>query len=234
MKLSDPFEKACWDYFNDNTQAVMTIHSNKAEDEFVPVKYFFRDIEKMPLLEHKALSLCSGKVLDIGAGTGCHSLILQSNGIDVTALESRQGLVNLMKARNLKKVVYDDIFNYQSRKFDTLLMLMNGIGLVGKLQSLSGFLEHSKTLLNKGGQVLFDSSDILYLYETEDGSFRIDLNEAYYGEVEYRFEYKKLKSNSFNWLFVDFNTLQTYAEEAGFRSEKIYEDENFNYLARLY
>jgi len=234
MIYSDPYEQACWDFHYGNEEATLIIHSNKGEDDFVPVKYFFRDFEKMPLLEQKALDLCSGKVLDIGAGTGCHSLFLQSNGLDETALEFRPGMAELMKTRGLKKVICEDIFKFHSEKFDTLLLLMNGIGLVRDLTGLSRFLTHSRNILNKGGQILLDSSDLMYMYQEDDGSVKINLNEAYYGEVEYQFEYNGIKGEPFRWLFVDLSTLSEYADQHGFQCELVLEDENHQYLARLY
>ncbi|MCD4683997.1 MAG: class I SAM-dependent methyltransferase, partial [Bacteroidales bacterium] len=204
MTITDPYEKALWDYFKEKEKTFLVIHSNKGDDETVPVKYFFRTFDEMPDIEKKALTLCYGKVLDIGAGSGCHSLFLQDKMFDVTALDFRLGLTNLMKERGLKKVICEDIFKYQSEKFDTLLMLMNGIGLVGDLKGLSRFLKHSRNLLNKGGQILLDSSDLMFMYQEEDDSVKINLNEGYYGEVEYRFEYNGIKGEPFKWLFVDF------------------------------
>jgi len=46
----------------------------------LPVKIFFREESEMSNIEKKALELCYDEVLDIGAGTGIHSLILQRNG----------------------------------------------------------------------------------------------------------------------------------------------------------
>ena len=44
------------------------------------------------------------------------------------------------------------------------LLLMNGIGLCATLEGLQHFLQHAKGLLQAGGQLLFDSSDVAYLY----------------------------------------------------------------------
>jgi hypothetical protein len=131
-------------------------------------------------------------------------------------------------------VLHSDIFSFYGQRFDTLLMMMNGIGFTINFEGLQKFLVHAKSILNPGGQILLDSSDLLFLYEEEDGSYKIDLNENYYGEVEYQVEYKGILEEPFKWLFVDFSNLAYYAEEAGFRSELIYEDEHYNYLARLY
>lgn len=234
-KLSnDPFENAFLDYFKGNKSAEIIIHNNKADDDIVPLEYFFRGFDQMPEIEKNALDLCSGKVLDIGAGSGCHSLILQSKGMDVTALDIRQAFVDIMKKRGLLKAVRADIYSYRDNTFDTLLMLMNGIGFAGDLNCLSRFLLHSKKLLRKGGQIILDSTDILYLYEEEDGSLLLNLNEEYYGEMVYRFEYNGIIGNPFKWLFVDFSLLNEMAGQVGYNCELIKEDGFFNYLARLY
>jgi len=230
----NPFERAFTDYLNGDKKATVIVHNTKGDDEIIPVQYFFRSFEEMPELEQKAMSYCSGKILDIGAGSGIHSLYLQNKGCDITALDIRPGFVNVMNKRGINNVVLSDIFQFQGNRFDTLLMMMNGIGFTINFTGLKNFLVHAKTLLKPGGQILLDSSDLLFLYEEEDGSFKIDLNENYYGEVEYQVEYKGILEKPFKWLFVDFSNLSVYAEEAGFRCELLFEDDHYNYLARLY
>jgi SAM-dependent methyltransferase len=230
----DPFEKACWDYYLGDQEATIKIISNKADDEVVSVAYFFREFKKMPQIEKLALDLCKGEILDIGAGTGCHSLELVKKGHFVYALEIRKGLVELLHEQGINHIYHGDIFKFVDKQFDTLLLMMNGIGLVKDLNGLDRFLSHSKKILNPGGQIILDSSDLMYLYQEQDGSIRFNLNEGYYGEVEYKFVYKNLSGESFKWLYVDFSTLLEYADKCGFNGELIYEDDHYNYLARLY
>jgi hypothetical protein len=230
----NPFEQAFADYLAGDENATVIVHNTKGDDETMPVHYFFRSFKEMPELEKLALKHCSGAILDIGAGSGSHSLFLQNKGLDVTALDIRKGFADVMKKRGVKNVLHSDIFSFYGQRFDTLLMMMNGIGFTINFEGLQKFLVHAKSILNPGGQILLDSSDLLFLYEEEDGSYKIDLNENYYGEVEYQVEYKGILEEPFKWLFVDFSNLAYYAEEAGFRSELIYEDEHYNYLARLY
>lgn len=232
--MHDPFETAFYDYLNGNSSAKIIVHCNKGDDEVIPVSYFFRKYDEMPELEKIALSLCSGSILDIGAGSGSHSLYLQDKGYGVTALDIRQGFVDIMQKRGLKNVIHSNIFEYKGHKFDTVLMLMNGIGFTKNFDGLSVFLNSSKELLNTGGQIILDSSDLLYLYKEDDGSITINLNEGYYGEVEYIIEYMGNKGEPFNWLYVDFDNLSLYAEQAGFRCDLIFEDDHYNYLARLF
>jgi SAM-dependent methyltransferase len=228
---NDVIGAALLDYFNNNYSSDIIVKSSISEDDVISLPYLFRTQKELPKLEKKALALCKGKVLDVGAGSGCHSLILQERGIDVTAIDTSKGAVEVMKKRglNAQNISFYDVF----QKYDTLLFLMNGVGIAGTLAKLKTFLIKAKSLLNKGGQILLDSSDIKYMFEEEDGSVWIDLNNSYYGEVSYQMQYKNLITNKFDWLFVDFDTLKSVATELGFSVEVIYEDENNQYLARL-
>lgn len=231
---NDPFEKAFYDYHNGKIDAQIIFHNNKGDDEITPVQYFFRTYDEMPELEKLALQNCDDNTLDIGSGSGCHSWVLQNMGKKVTALDIRKGFVDVMKKRGIQDVVHADIMTFKGRKFNTLLMLMNGIGFTQNLKGLAKFLEVSKELLNPGGQILLDSSDLLYMYQEEDGTFKIDLNESYYGEVEYQVEYDGKKGKPFKWMFVDYSNLSFYASQVGYRTELLFEDDTHQYLARLY
>ena len=189
----------------------------------------------MPVLEQKALALCKGHVLDIGAGAGSHSLHLQQNGLEVTALDRSLGAVQTCRLRGVEQVIHSDIANLKNQKFDTLLMLMNGVGIVGQLQNLGNFFVHLKSLLNRGGQILLDSSDIIYMFdEDEDGGIWVPNTESYYGEVEFTMRYRNLKSEPFFWLYVDYRTLQHAANLSGFGCELVSSGEHFDYLARIW
>ena len=112
-------------------------------------------------------------------------------------------------------------------------MLMNGSGIIGRLERMPLFFHRMKQLLAAGGQVLMDSSDLRYVFENEDGSWDIDLNAGYYGELEYQMQYQKVKGEPFDWLYVDFDTLAFHAQANGFRAELMEEGGHYDYLARL-
>lgn len=193
----------------------------------MPVETYFRDEEDMPDIEWLALEQSQGRVLDIGAGAGSHALLLQHQKLDVTAIDISPLSIQVMKARGVEQALEANIYKFNQGKFDTLLLLMNGIGLAATLEGLKLLLGHLKTLINDGGQILFDSSDVAYLYE---GNLP---GHVYYGEIQYQYEYSSLKSEWFSWLYVDENTMKTLAEESGFMMEVLLEDENGQYLARL-
>jgi SAM-dependent methyltransferase len=189
----------------------------------------------MPKLEQDALNLVRGRVLDIGSAAGSHCLELQKRGFDVTGIELSAKACEIMKKRGVKRILNIDIFEPAPAKFDTLLMLMNGIGLVRTLEGLQVFLKHIKSYMNSGGQLIFDSANLIYLFQDEETEEAvIDLNDRYYGEIEFVMEYNGIKSHPFFWLYIDFDTLCFYAEKEGFKPELVSQDQNFQYLARLY
>ena len=167
--------------------AIIEVWSDIAETDELPVSYFFRSYKEMPLLEQKALSLCRGKVLDVGAGMGSHSLYLQENKMDVTALEISPMACEVMKLRGVQKLINEDFYNLSGEiKYDTILFLMNGMGVAKNIDGFKLFFDQLRHLLAPGGQVLMDSSDLKYLFLEEDGSMFIDLNSHYYGEIIYK------------------------------------------------
>jgi SAM-dependent methyltransferase len=226
--MKDILGQALHDGYYQNKPAQLWIHNQYGPKEEMPVDTYFREAADMPGLELFALQQCRGRVLDIGAGAGSHSLLLQQQGVDVTALDISAMGVDVMRARGVVKAIAADIFAYRESKYDTLLLLMNGIGLAGTLDNLKVFLAHAKTLLNKGGQLLFDSSDITYLYE--DG---LPATDKYFGELWYQYEYKNQKTEWFKWLYIDQETLTALATAEGWHVEVLQQDEYDQYLVRL-
>ena len=228
----DLLGQALQDYLSGAKNEELIVYSDLTDPDEIPVSHFFRSWDDMPEIERRAIRLCRGKTMDVGAAAGCHSLELQKIGMQVKAIDVSGGAVDVMKSRGVKHVERADFFTMKG-KFDTLLLLMNGIGICGSIGRLEDFFKQCKDLLNSGGQVLLDSSDILYMYEDDDGSTAIDLTAGYYGEVEYRFGYKGRLGGSFKWLFVDFGLLSDVAEDHGFKCELVAQGPHFDYLSRL-
>lgn len=188
----------------------------------------------MPELEQEALRISTGKILDVGAGSGCHSLALQEMGKEVKAIDISPLSVETMQKRGVKDARQQNFFSEQfNESFDTILMLMNGAGIVGKIDNLAFFFQTVKRLLNPGGCLLMDSSDLRYLFEDEEGNLDIDLEDDYYGEVDFSMKYKNVKGDSFDWLYIDYQTLCLHAAQNGFNVEKIGEGDHYEYLAKI-
>ena len=234
-KDKDPMGAAILDYQKSGKAGRLRVLSSMFEEDEMPVKHLFRKVEEMPMLEQKALKLAKGKVLDIGAGSGCHTLALQEKGLEVKAIDISPLSCEAMRLRGVKDAECINLFDdHLKTGFDTILLLMNGTGIAGKIENLPALFNRLKALLNQGGQILIDSSDLKYIYENEDGSFDINLNGAYYGEVDYQMIYKDIKGDSFDWLYVDFPLLKSIAESCGLHSELVAEGEHYDYLARIF
>lgn len=231
--IADPMGAAIYDYHKNGCAATLVVRSSMFEDDEIPVADLFRDFARMPPLERTALQMAGGRILDVGAGSGCHSLALKNMGKEAQAIDISPLSVAVMKERGVdaRQVnFYDPDF---SERYDTVLMLMNGTGIIGNLDNIGKFFARLKDLLKPDGCVLIDSSDLRYLFEEEDGSLMIDLADDYYGQLDYQMQYKDVVGEPFDWLYLDFNTLAYYAEENGFKAELVAEGEHYDYLARL-
>ncbi len=224
--------RAIADYYKTQKANKLRVFSPMFEEDEIPLSTLFRKYEEMPEIERKALDMANGKTLDVGAGSGCHSLVLQEKGIDVTAIDISPLSVETMKERGVKKVIEQDFFTLKGQ-YDTVLMLMNGIGIVGTLERLPRFFRQLDKILVPGGQLLCDSSDISYVFEDENGMIDIPNEMDYYGEHSFRMQYKDTIGEPFNWLYIDADTLREKAGRCGYAVEVVAEGEHYDYLARI-
>ncbi len=224
----DVYGQALYDYYSRGKAAKLKLYTSYGQREIMPVDWFFREDEDFPELERQALALVRGKVLDIGAGAGSHAVYLAGHGYEVHTLDESPFCVRIMQERGLPVVLHQSCWTATEERYDTLMMLMNGIGLVGRLEGLRHFLVHVRQLLNPGGQILFDSSDLSYLYPDQQLMLY-----PYRGEISYMYEYLGRKGKPFTWLYIDQQTMRKYAADAGWNMEIIFEDSQDQYLAKL-
>lgn len=231
-RTNDPMGTAIAEYHRTGVADTLRVFSPDFDEDEIPVDLLFRSFGEMPEIEQKALRMAEGKTLDVGAGAGCHSLALQQMGKDVTAIDISPLSVETMKALGVRNAIEQDFFTI-TEKYDTILMLMNGIGIVGTIANLPSFFKHIDGILTDNGQLLLDSSDICYVFEDEDGIIYLPEGEKYYGELQYQMQYKDIKGESFPWLYIDFDTLHDIAMKNGFNAELVQRGEHYDYLARI-
>jgi len=230
--MKDLFGKALLDYQNGNYTEDLITSTNISDEDELPIPYLFRDYNEMPPLEQKALQLAKGTVLDVGCGSGSHSLYLQNKGLMVKAIDISKGAIEVAKLRGVLNTELKSILD-ETQTFDTILLLMNGTGVFQELSQTSKYLRHLKSLLNDNGQILIDSTDIKYMYEDDDGGFWINAHADYYGELEYYLSYKGKVETPFKMLYMDFDTLKKVCKSVGLKCELILEGEHYDYLAKL-
>ncbi len=229
-----PQGRALIDHLNGESEVYVKVVREDGLENLEPIEIYFRDELHFLPLEKKALDLCIGKVLDVGAGAGCHTLPLQKRGFDITAIDISPDAVEVMKRRGIRNVVCRDIFSYSNGKFDTILLLMNGISIVEGLEGLNRFLVHCRKLLKPDGKLIFDSTDLRKaLRDPREFEFLNDLVKKgrYFGETKFHLEYGNQVGGEFQLLFIDPDTLREEAGKAGCLCEIISENEFGQYLA---
>ncbi|MEM0542894.1 class I SAM-dependent methyltransferase [Flavobacterium sp. j3] len=231
--MKDLLGQAILDFQTNNSSEDLVTETNISDADEMSVAYLFRNYDEMPKLEKKALQLAKGKVLDIGCGAGSHSLYLQKKGFDVTSIDISENAIKACQLRELQKAKVQNILEVENEKFDTILLLMNGTGIFETLNQTSKYLQKLKSILNPNGQILIDSSDIIYMFDKDDDdSFQVPAD-GYYGELTFTISYKNETEEPFPWLYLDYNTLQNVAFANGLQCELILEGNHFDYLAKI-
>jgi SAM-dependent methyltransferase len=233
--MKDLFGKAIFDFYTKNSPEDIITETSISEEDEMSVEYLFRTYNEMPKIEQKALQLAKGKILDVGCGAGSHALSLQNErNLEVTAIDISEKAIETCLLRGIKNAKIENVLDFEGEKFDTILLLMNGTGIFGQLKNCNKYLSKLKSLLNPGGQILIDSSDIIYMFdEDDDGGKWIPSENDYYGELVFNISYKGEKEEPFDWLYLDYNTLQNAAIANGLNCELVLEGEHYDYLAKL-
>ena len=232
--MKDLFGLAMLDFQTNNSPENIVTETSISDQDEMLVDYLFRSYSQMPMIEQKALELCFGKILDVGCGAGSHSLHLQNEkNLEVVAIDISEKAIKTCELRGLKNTSVKNILDLENQKFDTILLLMNGTGIFGTIDNTKLHLEKLKSLLNKNGQILIDSSDLKYMYDEDDFDYLKNNSEKYYGEIEFNISYKNQKEEPFNWLYLDFEKLKSISSKIGFDCKLIIEGNNFDYLAQL-
>lgn len=230
-----PHGRALLAYFEGDLDAELLVRRGDGREERLPVRYFFRPPEEFSPLERTALDACREHVLDVGAGSGLHTLALQADGTTVTALDVSPEAVGVMKRRGVRDARHADVFAFTGGPFDTLLMLGHGLGMVQDLAGLDRFLAHARTLVRAGGQLLLHTVDPTRTDDPEHLAYHEANRRAgrYVGEIELQFEFDGERGASCRWLILDEPTLRQHAEAAGWDCDILHEEPNGDYLARL-
>ena len=230
----DPMGAAIADYHRTGRAGTLRVFSSQFDEDEIPVDTLFRTYPEMPAIEQQALTLATGRILDVGAGSGCHALALQAMGKEVTAIDISELSVEVMRQCGVTDARAIDFYDERlDDSFDTILLLMNGSGIIGNIDGMERFFQRMKRLLAPGGCIYMDSSDLKYLFEEEDGTYLIDVAGEYYGLVDFRMQYKQVKGDTFDWLYIDFDTLSYYVEQYGFSAELVSQGEHYDYLTVL-
>ena len=233
-KGMEPFGEALEDFYNGKKNAEITLIRDDGFEWNVPIEYFFRSLKDFSNLEKEAIQLCKGKVLDMGAGVGPHSLELQRLGLEVYAIDISSHACKIMRKRGVKNVQCIDFYDLTMDSFDTILLLGRSIGFVGNLKGIKKFLSYCKTRLTPKGIIILDSIDILSTQEQDLLNY-MERNRKlgrYIGEGSFQMKYKNTLGDIVQNIQIDPNTLKEITQELGL-SCKILCEEDGEYLAKI-
>jgi len=217
--------QAMLDYLNGEEDAYCILRRDDgiAYPPIYASQFFYQD--GLPELDKIAVRRCAGRVLDIGAGAGSHSLAIQDRGLDVTSIDISAKAVTVMSERGCRDARVGDVFDSYSAPFDTILVILN-IGIVRNLAGLARFLKQLERLLTDDGQLITDSIDPR---NSDDDNYRKYTQDkiakgCYLGERTLRFEYKDQVSDWFEWMHIDPDTLGHYVDAAGYSMKHLGSD----------
>ena len=230
-----PHGRALLAYAEGDSAATEIIRRDDGNEVSIPVSLFFRPPEQFWPVELAALARCEGRVLDVGAGSGLHTLALQARGLLVTAIDVSPEAVAVMRQRGVREARVGDIYGFSGGRFDTLLMLGHGIGMTETLAGLDRFLDHARRLTTAGGQLLVTSLDVRRSDAPENVAYREANRRAgrCVGETRIQIEFAGEAGPYCGWLHVDPETLTQHAAAAGWTCEILHSEETGDYLACL-
>lgn len=221
-----PMDAALAAYRGGDRGAFLVMDTDVGGPEEVSVSLFFRTPAEMGPVESAALAQARGRVLDLGAGAGAHAVPLRRQGLSVCAAEilpaGREAMVEAgledVRAGGLETLV-------PGERFDTVLVLMNGLGLAGTLDGLPDFLRRLAATLSADGQILADSTDPRDWDDPEDG--------RYPGEVHMQLRFGAVSGAPFPFLFVDEDQVAAAAAAIGLDTEVLAREDGGRFLVRL-
>lgn len=234
VEAMKPLGRALVDYVAGEKEEVLMIYREDGNGGPLPVAEFFREADAAPL-EKVALDNCQGRVLDIGAGAGIHSLYLQNRGHYVCGLDILPEACEVMRKSGIKEVFCGSPYEYQGEPYDTLLIMGRSIGMVETLAVMDDFLEDVRRLVKPGGHVILNSADVRITDNPRHLAYHEFTHRVgrYIGEIRMYLEYKGIKGPMIGYLHVDAETLAEHAAAAGWSCEILFEGDEGNYLARL-
>ena len=236
QKSMEPYGLALKDFYNGNKNVKIVFHRDDGLREEAPIIFYFRNQNNFTSLEKLANKLCQGRVLDIGAGVGPHSLSLQNRGLDVLAIDISPHACEIMKNRGVQNVMCLTIYDLKKVKFDTIILMGRSIGFVENLSGLKKFLNYCKDLLNPEGIILLDSIDVQKTTNQIHLAYHkknLELG-RYFGEIRIQIEYKGQLGERIQILHVDPRTLMASANGVGWSCEILLKEKNGAYLAKIF
>lgn len=215
--------------------AVLTLERDDGFVSDVPVRVFFQGPGDWFPIETLALGRCRGRVLDVGAGAGRHSLWLQEHGHLVTAIDVSAAAVAIMRESGLRDARLLDVWDLNEGSFDTVIILGRSIGIAADLEGLDRLLVRLRGLLAAQGRILLTSLDVSKSQDSAHATYReANVHDGRYaGEIRFRERFGDLLGPVVRWLYIDPIALERAGRRCGLSVQVLRMEPDGNYLAEL-
>ena len=196
------------------------------------LRVYFADYSKWPEREKKALRYIKGKILDIGAGAGRHSLYFQRKGHKVTAIDNSPLCVRVCRERGVKdaRCLSIEETGVLKAKFDTVLLMCNNFGLFGSRKKAKKLLRELYKVTSPEAKIISES----YEYQTPffreyiKRNLRIGRDP---GDFTARIRYGKHCTPWFDYFRATKNEMKEILGETGWKVEKFIGSREQSYIA---
>jgi SAM-dependent methyltransferase len=191
-------------------------------------EWFFADHDDWAEPERAAFEYVQGRVLDIGAGAGRHSLVVQRRQLEAVAIDISPGAVEVCRRRGVEDARLLPLAEIDESlgSFDTVLLLCGNFGLAGSDEETVALLEKLHPLTSPGARIVLDTVDP-YADNDEADLAYLERNRRrgrMPGQVTIRIRYEGLATPWFDLLCVSHLELAALLERTGWHSVWIRED----------
>jgi SAM-dependent methyltransferase len=184
-------------------------------------EWLFAERSQWPEAEQMAFEFVRGRVLDIGAGAGRHSLEAQRGGLDVVAIDISPGSVEVCRRRGVRdaRLLPLEAIDAGLGMFDTALLLCGNFGLAGDPEGTKTLLRTLHEITSADGRIVLDTVDP-YLENDDADLAYLERNRAagrMPGQVRIRIRYREQATPWFDLLLVSQAELEELVAETGWR-----------------
>jgi SAM-dependent methyltransferase len=232
VAATEPIAAALLDHYRSGrSRRVRALRADGVSFAIDTAEYFTLE-GQLASLDALSLDRCRGRVLDVGAGAGRHSLALQKRGIEVVAIDVSPICSALCTERGVREVRTFSVMSLDSAAplglFDSIFFGMQTIGVAGGVKPLEKLLRRLQNCLHPGGELIVDSSALREPWEGD-----AEDNAASRGEIVLSTRYRGWRGEAFPWLYLAEEDLRKIARRAGYEMEVLARVEAGEYLAAL-
>ncbi len=209
---------------NNNGEAEFIYRRDDGYSDRLKASTFFTTRGALPAHHRCLLNHAVGPVLDIAAGAGRHSLPLQESGMQVTAIDSSAGAVEVMKKRGVADVRLMGVkeLDFAPKSFNTILLMGNTLSLAASTIGLNEFLSYFQKIVMDDGQVLMEIRD----YTATRNPLHLQYHEhnrqagRYPGVITIREEYNGMCAPWTDLLFISLPDLRVACAKTNWRIKR--------------